>query len=577
MTRLRWGRLAAVAVLVAGAWVGMGMTSTWARRPFTVGTCVDARSVGSHYRIIHTACGRTHDGVVVGVLPSLSQCPGVLWSFRESPAGGVACVQFRDPTLAQVQPYTASLVGAFSWLGWYALIITVSVVLHELGHLVAALLVGGEVVELSLGRGRRLVGVSVGGVDVNLRAVPTGAHLAWHPRRLEHFDRMQVVVSSVGLAVTLALALGGLIGWSEAHNQVAAAVAVLNGMLFVGNAAPVKVGGRRTDGRAVADAVSGKLPPPPAVVAEAVWSRRQAGDIAGAEQTLAGYLGVVRARAPAWLAAATEALGLLRLGHYREGVDVLDRAAPCLAAAGAHERAVFADLLAHLILIDAMTGGPAERVPEALHVVESVTRVLPRTPGGAHTMILARLLERRDREAVELCRWCLRRHMFDYTRAAVLSMLAIALARTGDEPGARVALAEAGAVGAAVPELAVAAWTLGGEGWTRTGGTVMADNDDRLARIEEQIGQAKRRLATLRREGERHFIDDQPVDPTVTDALQQLIEEHERLNRLRAERASGQAPPPHTDNELDALEARIRRLREAEQDPHRSERHFIDD
>ena len=104
----------------------------------------------------------------------------------------------------------------------------------------------------------------------------------------------------------------------------------------------------------------------------------------------------------------------------------------------------------------------------------------------------------------------------------------------------------------------------------------MADNDElaaRLAEIDQEIGEARRRLSTLRHEGERHFIDDQPVDPSFTEALQGPVEEHDRLHPHEEEHAqtfAGEA------DQLAALEARIAQVRAASRDPHRDEQHFID-
>jgi hypothetical protein len=113
-----------------------------------------------------------------------------------------------------------------------------------------------------------------------------------------------------------------------------------------------------------------------------------------------------------------------------------------------------------------------------------------------------------------------------------------------------------------------------------------ATPDDSAARIERlraEIAEARRRLGTLRHEGERHFIDDRPVSPEVTAALKGVVQKGDELEALRAMRSGDKTavnPPldhPVSDEHLADLEARIHRLRQASgDDPHAHERHFID-
>ena len=114
---------------------------------------------------------------------------------------------------------------------------------------------------------------------------------------------------------------------------------------------------------------------------------------------------------------------------------------------------------------------------------------------------------------------------------------------------------------------------------------VSEDPGTRLARLEAQIGKARRQLANLRHEGERHFVDDEPVHPEVPAVLADIVNKGDELARLRTMRTSSDVVNPafskvEIDDQhrhLDELEARIQRLGElCGDDPHTHERHFID-
>jgi predicted AAA+ superfamily ATPase len=107
----------------------------------------------------------------------------------------------------------------------------------------------------------------------------------------------------------------------------------------------------------------------------------------------------------------------------------------------------------------------------------------------------------------------------------------------------------------------------------------------RFARLEREIAQARRRLAGLRHEGERHFIDDQPVHPEVPGVLEDIVRRGDELDQLRqmssgshaVNRASTAAEADEQHRQLDVLEERIQRLSILlNDDPHKHERHFID-
>jgi hypothetical protein len=107
----------------------------------------------------------------------------------------------------------------------------------------------------------------------------------------------------------------------------------------------------------------------------------------------------------------------------------------------------------------------------------------------------------------------------------------------------------------------------------------------RFARLSAEIDKARRQLATLRHEGERHYIDDQPVDPETSALLRDVVAQGQELAALQSmstgatdvNRAFTKAEVDDQHERLDALESRINTLNQrAGDDPHRHEQHFID-
>jgi hypothetical protein len=122
---------------------------------------------------------------------------------------------------------------------------------------------------------------------------------------------------------------------------------------------------------------------------------------------------------------------------------------------------------------------------------------------------------------------------------------------------------------------------------TAEGGAEMSDEDPgaRFARLDREITQAKRKLAGLRHDGERHFIDDQPVHPDVPGVLQDIVKEGDELTELRARSSGSEAVNlsfsaleiDEQHRRLDVLEARIQHLNTVlDDDPHKHQQHFID-
>ena len=86
----------------------------------------------------------------------------------------------------------------------YLLSFFVALLLHELGHLVAARLCRVPVMEFGLGWGRRLFGFHFGGVEYKLHALPVGAYVRLDIVELQRrVLSQQVLVLLAGIIVNL--------------------------------------------------------------------------------------------------------------------------------------------------------------------------------------------------------------------------------------------------------------------------------------------------------------------------------------------------------------------------------------
>lgn len=98
----------------------------------------------------------------------------------------------------------------------YILCFAVAMLIHELGHLVAARACVVPASELGLGWGPKLYGVRVGDVDYKLHALPIGAYVRLDMVELQRRPLVQqVVVLLAGVIVNLvaaALANGSVFG-----------------------------------------------------------------------------------------------------------------------------------------------------------------------------------------------------------------------------------------------------------------------------------------------------------------------------------------------------------------------------
>lgn len=105
-----------------------------------------------------------------------------------------------------------------------------ALVLHELGHAVAARVCGVPIKQAGLGWGPKLFGVRVGDVDVHLRLLPIGAYIQMDMIALQARPLwQQLFVLGAGIGVNLTLAVmtwGSLFG-------------AMNLALAIGNLVPV--------------------------------------------------------------------------------------------------------------------------------------------------------------------------------------------------------------------------------------------------------------------------------------------------------------------------------------------------
>ena len=105
------------------------------------------------------------------------------------------------------------LLLIISLIGFTAL----ALIVHELGHLVAARLCKVPASELGLGLGPRLAGFRVGGIRFNLRAIPVGSFVRLDGTRLkEKSVRAQLLVHLSGIVFNVIAGLltyGTVFGW----------------------------------------------------------------------------------------------------------------------------------------------------------------------------------------------------------------------------------------------------------------------------------------------------------------------------------------------------------------------------
>ncbi len=103
-----------------------------------------------------------------------------------------------------------------------------TMLIHELGHLVAARLCGVHAAELGLGWCPRLFGCRVRGVEFRLHLLPVGAYVRLDMRGLQARPlAQQVFVLLAGVVVNLAAALATQGSWFSLMNLLLAATNLL--------------------------------------------------------------------------------------------------------------------------------------------------------------------------------------------------------------------------------------------------------------------------------------------------------------------------------------------------------------
>jgi hypothetical protein len=108
----------------------------------------------------------------------------------------------------------------------------------------------------------------------------------------------------------------------------------------------------------------------------------------------------------------------------------------------------------------------------------------------------------------------------------------------------------------------------------------MPDESDpkaRLARVQTEIEQARHRLSRLRHEGERHFIDGDQVSPEHVEHLHGLVAAGDDLLEKYPPHLNPPVEEEDATKRLADIEARIEKVRHSTEDPHLTERHFIDE
>jgi hypothetical protein len=86
----------------------------------------------------------------------------------------------------------------------YVVILIISVVLHEAGHAIAVLAIGGRVREVRLGFGPPLIGVTGRGVHWDIRPLVIAGHVGWEPPPQARRNAL-IAVAGAGIAVHLVL------------------------------------------------------------------------------------------------------------------------------------------------------------------------------------------------------------------------------------------------------------------------------------------------------------------------------------------------------------------------------------
>ncbi len=103
---------------------------------------------------------------------------------------------------------------------------TAALLLHEMGHFVAARVCRVPVIEAGIGWGPRLLCIRIHGIDYHLRLLPLGAYIRMNMEALRQRPlTQQLFVLLAGIAVNLIL---GVITWGTLFSTLNLALAVGN-------------------------------------------------------------------------------------------------------------------------------------------------------------------------------------------------------------------------------------------------------------------------------------------------------------------------------------------------------------
>jgi membrane-associated protease RseP (regulator of RpoE activity) len=102
----------------------------------------------------------------------------------------------------------------------------VAMILHEIGHWAAARALNVRVLQAGVGWGPKIVGVTICGVDCQLRALPLGAFTRIDMAGLQRRPlAQQLLVLGAGIGINLLL---GLVAWGTTFGFINLALAVGN-------------------------------------------------------------------------------------------------------------------------------------------------------------------------------------------------------------------------------------------------------------------------------------------------------------------------------------------------------------
>src|SRR5688572_18156632 len=105
-----------------------------------------------------------------------------------------------------------------------------TLVVHELGHLLAARMCKTSVTEAGLGWGPKLLNVRVRGIDYHLRLLPLGAYVKIDMAGLQKRPLVQqIIVLLAGIAVNIVL---GVIAWGTFFGTLNLVIAIGNLLPF---------------------------------------------------------------------------------------------------------------------------------------------------------------------------------------------------------------------------------------------------------------------------------------------------------------------------------------------------------